>query len=577
MMVHRRLLALAGDIRRPLALNILLGLAVTASYIAQGLLVAQILARLLTGQGIESSVGLLVGLAAAVAVRLVLLLLAETAAQRTAHAVKERVRARLFAKLLALGPGYLTLRRSGDVRTVLVDGVEALEAYYSRYLPTAAICLLGPLSILAYLATRDPLSVLLIAVFIVVVLIGPRLLDRLVASTGEKHWGAYGRLSSDYLDVMQGMTTLKAFNAAGRERATLKTRAEDLRHATMKHLGVSLVDSGVTTLGLLAGPALAVGVGALRLAAGSVDLLTLLLVMLLARECFRPLGDLSKFWHAGYQGISSSKEIEKLLEEAPLVAESTAPVPLPRGRSAPRVTFDGVTFRYPDRKDPAVRDFTLHIAEGETVAVVGPSGAGKTTLVALLLRYFDLQQGAIAIDGVDLRDVSLDDLRANVAVVAQDTYLFTGTIADNIRLGRPDATHKEMVAAARSANIHDFISALPDGYDTAVGERGLNLSGGQRQRIAIARALLKDAPILILDEATSSVDGAAESLIQEALERVAAGRTTLIVAHRLSTVRDADRIVLMRDGVIREVGGHSELMNREGDYARLVAAQEVTA
>ncbi|GAA1017405.1 HlyB/MsbA family ABC transporter [Acrocarpospora pleiomorpha] len=573
MMVHGRLLALAGDIRFPLTVNILLGLAVTATHIAQGLLVAQVLARLLTGQGLESGVWLLVWLAVAVAVRLALLVLAEVAAQRTAQAVKERVRGRLYDKLLLLGPGYLTLKRSGDVRTVLVDGVEALEAYYSRYLPTVALCLIGPVGILVYLATRDPISVALIAVCIVLILLGPRLLDKALARKGDENWQAYGRLSSDYLDVMQGMATLKAFNASARERVTLSQRAEELRKATMRQLGVSLVDSGVTTFGLLAGPALAVGVGAMRLAAGSVDVLTLLIVLVLARECFRPLGDLSKYWHAGYSGISSSKQIDELLRADQLVTEPDRPRPL----GDARVSFDNVTFRYPGREHPAVRAFTLDIEPGETVAVVGPSGAGKTTLVALLLRYFDVTEGSVRIGGVDVREAALADLRAMVAVVAQDTYLFTGTVADNIRLGRPGATDEEVVAAAKAASIHDFIAGLPDGYATAVSERGLTLSGGQRQRIAIARALLKDAPILVLDEATSSVDAAGEALIQDALARVTAGRTTLVVAHRLSTVREADRIVLMRDGEVREIGDHRELMRLDGDYARLVAAQEVTA
>ncbi|RFS80959.1 thiol reductant ABC exporter subunit CydD [Actinomadura spongiicola] len=573
MMVHRRLLTLAGDIRFPLALNIVLGLAVAAAYITQGLLVAQILARLLDGRGLESTTWLLVWLAVVVAARLVLLVLAEVAAQRTAHAVKERVRGRLYDKLLHLGPGYLTLKRSGDVRTVLVDGVEALEAYYSRYLPTVALCLLGPSGILIYLATRDPISAAIIAVCIVLILVGPRLLDRMLAQKGAENWEAYGRLSSDYLDVMQGMTTLKAFNATARERLTLSRRAEELREATMRQLGVSLVDSAVTTFGLLAGPALAVGVAAMRLASGSVDTLTLLLVLVLARECFRPLGDLSKYWHAGYIGISSSKQIHDLLREKPLVEEPARPRPL----GAARVTFDNVTFRYPGRERPAVRGFTLDIEPGETVAVVGPSGAGKSTLVALLLRYFDVTEGGVRIGGVNVREAALTDLRAMVAVVAQDTYLFTGTVADNIRLGRRDAGDEEVVEAAKAANIHDFVAGLPDGYATAVSERGLTLSGGQRQRVAIARALLADAPILVLDEATSSVDAAGEALIQDALSRVTAGRTTLVVAHRLSTVRAADRIVLMRDGEIREIGDHHELMGRDGDYARLVAAQEVTA
>jgi len=207
------------------------------------------------------------------------------------------------------------------------------------------------------------------------------------------------------------------------------------------------------------------------------------------------------------------------------------------------------------------------------VAIVGRSGAGKSTVVALLLRFFDPDSGRIQVGGLDIRDVTLDSLREQVAVVSQDTYLFYGTIADNLRLARPDATQDELVEAARAANAHAFIASLLSGYETMVGERGLTLSGGQRQRIAIARALLKDAPVLVLDEATSAIDAENEQAITEALDRLTTGRTTLVIAHRLSTVCRADRIVVLSRGAVAEIGGHAELVDRRGDYARLIAAQ----
>ncbi|QSB16822.1 ABC transporter ATP-binding protein [Natronosporangium hydrolyticum] len=572
MMVHRRLLRLAGDIRGALAVNVILGLLVLASYAVQAVLVAWIFLLLLEGNELAAILPPLTGLLAMIALRSGLHYVSEIAAQRTAHAVKERIRGRLYAKLLQLGPGYLTRSRSGDVRTTLVDGVEALEAYYSRYLPTVAVALLGPAGILAYLATRDPLSAAVIAVSIVLVLVVPRLWDRMLARSGEVHWQRYGQLSSDYLDAMQGMTTLKAFNAVARERQTLADRARRLYHATMRYLGVSLFDSSITAFGLLAGPAIAIGLGAIRVANGALDLFTLLVLLVLARECFRPLGDLSKYWHAGYTGITSSKQIEALLQE-PLLVEDQ---PSADGSDLePSITFDRVDFHYPERPEPVLREVSLEVAPGETVAVVGPSGAGKSTLVSLLLRYFDVSGGRVLVGGVDVRQLPLARLRAMVSVVAQDTYLFTGTIAENIRLGRPETTDEEVRAAAAAANADEFIRELPDGYQTEVGERGMSLSGGQRQRIALARAVLKDAPILVLDEATSSVDSASEAAIQEALGRVTATRTTLVIAHRLSTVREADRIVLIKDGAIQEAGRHQDLLDLRGDYARLVSAQEV--
>jgi ATP-binding cassette subfamily C protein CydCD len=238
-----------------------------------------------------------------------------------------------------------------------------------------------------------------------------------------------------------------------------------------------------------------------------------------------------------------------------------------------RIEFADVTFAYADGLPPALRGVSFDVPAGHTVALVGRSGAGKTTAAHLLLRFWDAQHGQVRIGGQDVRDVRLDDLRGLIALVAQDTYLFNASLRENIRLGRPSATDDEVVAAARAANVEEFALALPDGYDTPVGERGLQLSGGQRQRVSIARALLKDAPILVLDEATSHLDAIAEAEVRQALERLSAGRTTLVIAHRLSTIRGADRIVVLDDGVVAEQGSHAELLALDGLYSHLIASQ----
>ncbi|MGH8885556.1 MAG: ABC transporter ATP-binding protein [Egibacteraceae bacterium] len=572
--VHLGLLRLAGDVRWQVAGTVALGLAVTATYVVQGALVALVLARAFDGNGLGDMTGLLAGVAGALVVRAGLLWAREVAAQLVAQRVKERVRGRVYDHLLALGPGYLLRQRTGDVQTTLVEGIEALETYFGRYLPTVGVCLLGPLLILGYLAWLDLPLTLLIGCFVVFVPLAPRIWDRIIAEKSEARWQAWGELASDYVDAMQGMTTLKAFNAVQRTRDALAGRARHLYETTMRQLGMALLDTGLTTFGVLAGTAAAIGIGAVRVASGTLELVTLFTVLLLARECFRPFADLSKYWHIGFEGLSSSKNIVALLDTEPEVAEPAEPVSLSASELVPRIDLDGVTFTYSTRGQPALRDLSLLVAPGETVAVVGPSGAGKTTIISLLLRFFDPQAGVVRLGGYDVRDLPLTTVRAATAVVSQDTYLFYGTIADNIRLGRPEATDAEVEAAARQANIHEFIAGLPDDYATQVSERGGSLSGGQRQRVAIARALLKDAPILVLDEATSNVDAASEAAIQQALDRVSAGRTTLVIAHRLSTVRNADRIVVLADGTATETGRHGELLARNGDYARLVAAQE---
>jgi subfamily B ATP-binding cassette protein MsbA len=245
---------------------------------------------------------------------------------------------------------------------------------------------------------------------------------------------------------------------------------------------------------------------------------------------------------------------------------------MPLGPVAGRIELDAVSFAY-DGERRVLREVDLDVAAGEVLALVGPSGSGKTTLVGLLPRLWDVTDGAIRIDGTDLRDVTTASLRQQIGLVQQEAVLFGGTVRDNIRYGRLDATDAEVEAAARSANAHDFVSALPEGYDTAVGDRGQRLSGGQRQRVAIARAILKDPPILLLDEATSSLDNESERLVQDALDRLKEGRTTIIIAHRLSTIRSAHRIAVLDDGWLVELGTHEDLLAREGLYARLYRLQ----
>jgi ATP-binding cassette subfamily B protein len=284
------------------------------------------------------------------------------------------------------------------------------------------------------------------------------------------------------------------------------------------------------------------------------------------------VGALSEIWGELQRAAGATERLVELLNTTDSVTDPALPLPLPRPVRG-EIAFEGVTFRYPTRETSALDGVDLRVEPGQTVALVGPSGSGKTTILTLLQRFYDPQAGRITIDGVDIAAMARADFRQAIAVVPQDPVIFAASARDNIRFGRPGATDAEVEAAARAAAAHDFVTKLPEGYDSQLGERGVMLSGGQKQRIAIARAILRDAPILLLDEATSALDAESEAAVQQAVERLSQGRTTIVVAHRLATVKRADRIVVLDQGRVVADGAHDKLVAEGGLYARLARLQ----
>ena len=491
-------------------------------------------------------------------------------AHRTAARVQEVLRLALYDKVAELGPAWFADERTGGVMLSVVDGVEQLQTFFGQYVPQLAIAALTPVAMFAIIAFWDVPVAALMLVCALVCLVLPALFNRLNQRVSIAHRLSLKSFGAEFLDAIQGLATLKAFGQSTAYGRMLAQKARELSAATMKMLATNLITRGVIDVGIGVGAAAALALGVYRLTHGLMTLPALLIVLMAGTEIFRPLRDFRTVLHDGMVGQAAAIGINALLQ-------GSAPLPKGGARPAaplvPSIAFTHVRFAYPGGRGDALDGLSLNVAVGERVGIVGPSGSGKSTIAALLLRLYDPQSGAVRIGDIDLMSLDPEAARAEIAVVRQDTYLFHGTVEDNLRLGKPNATPAELVAAVRAANAHDFIAALPQGYATVIGERGLRLSGGQRQRLAIARALLRDAPILILDEALSSVDAENEAVIQSALDRLMAGRTTLILAHRLSSVIDADRILVLDRGRVVESGSHDELMRLNGAYRRLMGAQ----
>jgi len=569
MYFDRRLWALTAGVRGRIAGTVLIGLAAAAAGIARLALLGWLLGRVLRGDSLAALAPAIVLTALALAGRSALDYARTMVAHHTASRVQGRLRHMLYSHVATLGPAHFTRARTGDVMLSLVEGVQQLEVYFGQYLPQLFVAALTPVLIFAFVAFVDLPVALVLLVAAIVIMLAPSLWHRWDSRASLARNRAYAAFGADFLDAVQGLATLKAFGQSAARARQLGERARALFQSTMWVLGTNTLARGITDTGIAVGAALALALGAWRVSSGAMSIPALLVVLMLGVEVFRPLRELRVLLHQGMLGLSAARGIFSLLDATPAVRDRAAgPEPADAG-----VAFEDVTFSYPGGRRPAHVGLSFTVRPGERVGIVGPSGSGKSTVARLLLRFHDPDRGRVAIGGRDLRTLSLEQIHSRIAVVSQDTWLFHGTVEDNIRMGKPGASLDALRAAAKAANAEEFIVRLPEGYGTVVGERGVRLSGGQRQRIAIARALLRDAPILVLDEALSSVDAESEALIQAALDRLMAGRTTLVFAHRLSSVIGADRILVLDGGRLVEQGLHADLLSRGGVYARLMAGQ----
>ncbi|HTR85446.1 MAG TPA: ABC transporter transmembrane domain-containing protein [Reyranella sp.] len=479
----------------------------------------------------------------------------------------------LFAHVVRLGPAWFEIKRSGDVMSRISADAQLIEQVIgssaSVALRNTLMCVGG---IVMLVVTNPGLALLVLAV--VPVVVAPIVIfGRKVRALSREAQARIADMVSEGAETLDAVRTVQAFaqedRAAGRfgeatETAFNASIRRIARRAVMTTMVIFVVFAAVGFLLWMGGQDVITG----RISAGDLSAFIFYAVLVASSggAISETIGDLQR-------ASGAAERLAELRDEQPVIVETATPKALPQPTTG-AIAFDAVSFRYPTRPEQLALDrFDLQVTPGETVAIVGPSGAGKTTVFNLLLRFYDPESGAIRVDGVDIRDLKFADLRRALAIVPQEPVLFTATVADNIRYGRPDASDADVIAAAEAASAKPFIDALPQGFATHLGARGVRLSGGQRQRIAIARALLCDPAILLLDEATSALDAESELAVQQALDRLMHQRTTLVIAHRLATVQKADRIVVIDQGRVVDIGRHADLARRGGLYARLAELQ----
>jgi len=551
--------------------SVAIGVVAVLFGIARLALLGWLIARVFAGAPLNDLTLPFIGVAAVMVVRGWLEYLRTMVAHNTAAIVQVHLRRVIFDQVTQLGPAHFGLERTGDAIVAMIEGVEQLEIYFGQYLPQLIVSILTPFLIFAVVAFFDVPIALVMLIAALFTLVAPQIFHHWDKKSSLERGRSYTAFAAEFLDSVQGLATLKAFGQSKARAKKLKAQAEDLFRSTMWVLATNSLARGITDTGITLGAAATLAYGAFRVSDGDMSLTVLLMVLMLGVEVYRPLRDMRSLMHNGMLAQASAQTIFQLLDARPIVTEKSTATPA--DTLSPTVSFKDVSFAYPGGRRAAHEGLSFTVNAGERVGFVGPSGVGKSSIVRLLLRFYDPDNGTVKIGGHDLKDLSFDDIRAQIAVVNQDTYLFHGTVADNLRVGKPDATPAELEKACQAANAHEFVALLPQGYDTVIGERGIRLSGGQRQRIAIARAILRDAPILVLDEALSAVDAENEAIIQVALNRLMQGRTTLIFAHRLSSVIDADRILVLNEGAIAEQGTHAQLMREGGVYHSLMAGQ----
>lgn len=574
MMLNRRVIELTKGIKCSILFKALLGVAVSGTYVAQAVLLGKIVGQLYSKEELSVVIQSILYISAIIASRLILIYYNSVYGKKIIGKVKNILRRRIYDKLLKLGPAFLDDERTGKLGSTMVSGVDYLEGYLTLYIPQILVCVIACGAMLIYVFSLHYVLGIISTAALIAVLISPVAFGKILSESSNAHWAAYRNLTAEILDGIQGITTAKTYNAQERLGKLLKEKMRTLFSETMRNLKVNLAEIGISNFASGIGTSFTLAVAALLTSAHIIPASSLLILLFMTNEVFRPANELAAYFHQGFMGITSMGGIFALLdEEEKIKDEGTKTIDI-KSADGFEIRYKNIEFAYNRKKNTVFKNLNFTVAKNEKLAVAGESGSGKTTIVNLLLRFYEPTSGSIYINGTDIKDLTLKSLRSLITVVSQETYLFNGTIKENLLHANEDADEEKLIDACKAANIHSFIQSLPEGYNTKVGERGLNFSGGQRQRIAIARAVLKNSPIVVLDEATSSVDTENENEIKQSLNHLLRNRTSITIAHRLNTIENSDRILVLLRGEIVEEGSHKELILKDGYYKKLVEAQQ---